>query len=262
MTARDITARTQAAAELERRHHETALLAAIAQGLSASLDLDTVLQRVVTGAQTLCGSARGFLSLRALGTEALVGHYESGAPRAGYVGMRLAPGQGMGGQVLRTGRPMRTADYIADPRFSKVSMVGVRMGGHLAMLAVPILRGEQVEGVLYVSNPVTQPFTDRDEDILVRLAAHAAIAIQNAQLYQRAQAEITARQQAEATLRQQAALLDSCPRRDHGVRYGAAARLLEPRGGDALWLDARGSAGPQSPHALADRVSPTAGGDP
>jgi len=68
--------------------------------------------------------------------------------------------------------------------------------------------GGQVEGVLYVSNPVTQPFTDRDEAILVRLAAHAAIAIQNAQLYQQAQAELTARQQAEATLRQQAALLD------------------------------------------------------
>lgn len=40
--ARDITVQTQAAAELERRRHETALLAAIAEGLSASLDLDTV----------------------------------------------------------------------------------------------------------------------------------------------------------------------------------------------------------------------------
>jgi PAS domain S-box-containing protein len=206
--ARDITARTQAAAELERRRHETVLLAAIAQGLSASLDLDTVLQRVVTGAQELCGSERAFLSLRVPGTEALVGRYEVGAPRAGYAGLRLAPGQGLGGQVLRTGQPWRTADYSADARFSKVSLVGVRMEGHLAMLAVPILMGGQVEGVLYVSNPVTQPFTDRDEDIVVRLAAHAAIAIQNAQLYQQAQAELTARQQAEATLRQQAALLD------------------------------------------------------
>ena len=86
------------------------------------------------------------------------------------------------------------------------------------MLAVPILMGGQVEGVLYVSNPVTQPFTDRDEDILVRLAAHAAIAIQNAQLYQQAQAELTARQQAEATLRQQAVSPGARPRRDHGVR--------------------------------------------
>ena len=201
--ARDITARTQATAELERRRHESALLAAIAQGLSASLDLDTVLQRVVTGAQVLSGSARAFLSLRDPGTETLVGRYESGAPRAGYVGLRLAPGQGLGAHVLRTGRPWRTADYIADPRFSKVSMVGVRMGGHLAMLAVPILMGGQVAGVLYASNPVTQPFTDRDEAMLVRLAAHAAIAIQNAQLYQQAQAELTARQQAEEAVQQQ-----------------------------------------------------------
>ena len=68
--ARDITARTQAAAELERRRHGKLLLAAITQGLSASLDLDTVLQRVVTGAQELCGSERAFLSLRVPGTEA------------------------------------------------------------------------------------------------------------------------------------------------------------------------------------------------
>jgi light-regulated signal transduction histidine kinase (bacteriophytochrome) len=124
------------------------------------------------------------------------------------VGLRLPPGQGVGAQVLRTGRPWRTADYRADTRFRQVSLVGVRTGGHLAMLAVPIQIGGQVEGVLYVSNPTTQPFTDRDEDILVRLAAHAAVAMHNAQLYQQAQAELTERQRAEAALAQAAAELE------------------------------------------------------
>ena len=81
------------------------LLAAITQGLSASLDLDTVLQRVVTGAQELCGSERAFLSLRVPGTEALVGRYEVGAPRAGYAGLRLAPGQGLGGRCSAPDSP-------------------------------------------------------------------------------------------------------------------------------------------------------------
>jgi len=206
--ARDITVRKQAEAELERRRQETALLAEVAQRLSASLDLETVLQHVVMGAQALCESERAFLSLRDPGTDALVGRYESGAPRTGYVGLRLAPGQGLGAHVLRTGQPWRTADYITDPRFSKVSVAGVRAGGHLAMLAVPIQLGGQVAGVLYVSNPTTQPFTDRDEAILVRLAAHAALAMQNAQLYQQAQAELTERQQAEAALAQAAAALE------------------------------------------------------
>ena len=65
---RDITARKQAEAELERRRQETTLLAELAQELSASLDLDTVLQRIVTGAQPLCGSARTLLALREPGT--------------------------------------------------------------------------------------------------------------------------------------------------------------------------------------------------
>ena len=68
------------------------------------------------------------------------------------------------------------------------------------MLAVPILTGTRVDGVFYVSNPSSHPFTDRDEELLVRLATHAAIAIQNAQLYRQAQEELAQRRQAEAHL--------------------------------------------------------------
>jgi PAS domain S-box-containing protein len=109
--ARDITARKQAEAELERRRQETALLAELAQGLSASLDLDTVLQRVLTGAQALCGSERALIALRDPSTDILVGCYEIGAPQMAYAGLRIAPGQGLGGQVLRTGRPWRTRGH-------------------------------------------------------------------------------------------------------------------------------------------------------
>jgi signal transduction histidine kinase len=65
-----------------------------------------------------------------------------------------------------------------------------------------------VYGVLYASNPTTQPFSDRDEAVLLRLATHAALAIQNAQLYQQAQAELTERTRAEAALAQAAAELE------------------------------------------------------
>ena len=206
--ARDITARKQAEAELERRRQETALLAELAQGLNASLELETVLQRVVTGAQELCGSERVLLALREPGTDTLVGRYESGVPQRASTGFQIAPGQGLGGQVLRTGRPWRTADYATDPRFSKEYLARARAAGHLAVLAVPIRMAARVEGVLYASNPTSRPFTDRDEAILVRLAAHAAVALQNAHLYQQAQAELAARRTAEAALAQAAAELE------------------------------------------------------
>ena len=205
---RDVTARQRAEAELERRRQETALLAELAQRLSASLDLDTVLQRVITGAQELCGSERVLIALREPGADVLVGRYEIGVPYMAYTGLRIAPGQGLGGQVLRTGQPWRTADYAADLRFSKEYLAGAREAGHLAVLAVPIVMDGRVEGVLYASNPAAKPFTDRDEEILVRLAAHAAVALQNAQLYRQAQAELAERRTAEAALAQAAAELE------------------------------------------------------
>jgi two-component sensor histidine kinase len=102
--------------------------------------------------------------------------------------------------VLRTARPWRTDHYATDPRFSKEYVAGAWAEGNIAVLAVPILTGTRVDGVFYVSNPPSHPFTDRDEELLVRLATHAAIAIQNAQLYRQAQEELTQRRQAEAHL--------------------------------------------------------------
>jgi PAS domain S-box-containing protein len=206
--ARDITSQKQAAAEMERQRQETELLAEIARNLSASLDLDTILQRVVTGAQELCGSERVFLALREPGSDTLVGRYEVGAPDMAYAGRRIEPGKGLGGQVLLTGRSWRTADYAADTRFSKEYVAGARAAGHLAVLAVPILIDTRVEGILYASNHVSRPFTDRHEAMLERLAVHAVLAMQNAQIYLQAQTELAERQKAEAALAQAAAELE------------------------------------------------------
>jgi PAS domain S-box-containing protein len=197
---RDITVQKQAEAEAERRRRETEMLADLAQSLSASLDLATVLQRVVAGAQELCASERAILMLREPDSDVLVGRYEVGAPHMAYAGLRIEPGKGLGGQVLRTARPWRTDNYATDPRFSKEYLAGARAEGNIAVLAVPILNGTRVDGVFYVSNPSSQPFTDRDEELLVRLASHATIAIQNAQLYWQAQEELAQRRQAEAQL--------------------------------------------------------------
>ena len=116
--------------------------------------------------------------------------------------------QGLGGQVLRTGQPWRTEDYAADPRFSKEFLARARAAGHLAVLAVPIVIAGRVEGLLYASNLASRPFTDADEAILVRLAAHAALAMQNAQLYRQAQADLAERRTAEAALARAAAELE------------------------------------------------------
>ena len=61
----------------------------------------------------------------------------------------------------------------------------VRNLGLVAVLTVPIIIGDDVEGLLYVNNLAARPFTAHDETALANLALHAAIAIQNARLFER-----------------------------------------------------------------------------
>jgi PAS domain S-box-containing protein len=196
----EVTARKQAEIEAEQRRREAEVLAQLAQTLNASLDLDTVLQRVAEGAQELCSSERALIMLREPGGEALISRYQAGFPQVPYVDLRIESGKGMGGWVLATRRPLRTANYAVDPRFSKDYLHHLRIDGQLAVLAVPITIGPQVEGVLYVSNSAACPFTARHEDVLLRLADYAATAIRNAQLYHAARDELARRTQAEAQL--------------------------------------------------------------
>src|SRR5919201_1446058 len=95
-----------------------AALAALAQTITASLEVDTILQRVTDGARELCHSDGAAIALREPGTEAAVIRYWAGRPYRGFLGAWIAPGEGIGGLVLATGRPCRTDDYEHDPRIS------------------------------------------------------------------------------------------------------------------------------------------------
>jgi signal transduction histidine kinase/DNA-binding response OmpR family regulator len=113
--------------------------------------------------------------------------YWTGVKYEGYEHATIEPGKGIGGQVLFTKRPFRTDNYAEDPRFSKDYMTWAHVNGTIASMVVPILIGDEVEGLLIVANHSPRPFTDADEAVLVRLANHVGIAIQNARLYENQQ---------------------------------------------------------------------------
>ena len=71
-----------------------------------------------------------------------------------------------------------------DPRFPKDYASWPHANRTIASMVVPILIGDEMTGLLIVTNACHRPFTDHDEDIPLRLAGHAAVAIQNAQLYE------------------------------------------------------------------------------
>jgi PAS domain S-box-containing protein len=170
-------------ADEERRRREAEILAELARTIGATLDLETVLRRVAEAAQELCRSDGATIALRLSDSDAVQPRYWTAAWYRDLNRVRIEPGKGLGGIVLVERRPMRTTDYLRDARISpdyhrQISDLGIR-----AKMAVPVLIDDRVEALLYVDNHSPRAFTDQDETVLVRLAAQAALAIRNAQLF-------------------------------------------------------------------------------
>jgi PAS domain S-box-containing protein len=179
------------AEEAERR---LAFLGEIAGSITSSLDLDTVLQRIVEGAKDLSHGDAAALLLRDE-SQAMVPRYRVGTRLGTFASLRIEPGQGLGGQVMVTGRPARTWHDLADPR-APVDLHSVaREAGPVSLMVVPITIEQRVEGLLYIAHAVGRTFGDEDEAICLRLAGQAAVAIQNATLFTR---EHSRRSEAEA----------------------------------------------------------------
>ena len=139
--------------------------------------------RCIGSCRELCDSDGAAIALCEPGAEAAVICYWAGRSYRGFQGVRIEPGEGIGGLVLATGRSYRTDDYGHDPRVSQAYRAVTQAGGTVAMLVVPIRCGARVEGLLYVDATRPRTFADSEETILQRLADHAAIALHNARLY-------------------------------------------------------------------------------
>jgi GAF domain-containing protein/CheY-like chemotaxis protein len=173
--------------EIDRQRREAEVFSSLARSLNASLELDEVLQAVSEAAKRLCEADLASIALKDPVCDDAVVRCLAGEHRQEALGLRIQPGRGVGGKVLMTGAPFRTADYAQDPRISKDYLPSTRAEGVVAELGVPIRIGDRVDGVLYVHGRIGRIFSQRHESVLLRLADQAAIAIRNASLFQRAQ---------------------------------------------------------------------------
>jgi len=219
--------------EAERGRREAELFTELARAVNASLDLDTVLGRVTAAAKDLCGAELSRIALWDAGREGMVFRYTVGTRVSDHDHVLLAPGKGLAGQVLATGRPARTPSVLDDPRLHPDYADMIRTEGSVAVLVAPIRMGERIEGLIYVDNRTSRPFTDRDEAILMRLADHAAIALRNARLFAGEQA---ARGEAEARAHRTRLLADVSRvltgSLDYEATLDAVAHLVVPSRAD------------------------------
>jgi signal transduction histidine kinase len=152
--------------------------------VAAELSVEEVLQRLVHSARELAGARYAALGLpdRGGGFRRFLtsGMSEELTASLGPLPRR----HGVLAAMLETDEPHRTSDIHGHPRFR-----GWWPAGHPDMrsfLGVPIVAPEGVIGAFYLTEKVDAPdFTDEDEELIGLLAAHAAIAITNARLYER-----------------------------------------------------------------------------
>jgi sigma-B regulation protein RsbU (phosphoserine phosphatase) len=158
------------------------LLYRVSQTFNSSLDLSEVLNRVMDEVIAATRAERGFLMLRQDD-----GAFRFGAARGLDQQTVEAPefqvSRGIVDRVAAEGKPLLTSDAQTDAWLA--SRDSVRMVGVRAILCVPLELKGRVDGVIYVDSRLqTGVFSSDDVDMLRGIASSAAIAIDNARLYQ------------------------------------------------------------------------------
>jgi signal transduction histidine kinase/HAMP domain-containing protein len=142
-----------------------------------------------------------------------------------FESFRLKVGEeGITGWVAAAGEPLLVPDVRQEPRYVKITDTQTRSG-----VAVPIMIKDEVTGVINVESDQLEAFDASDVAVLQSLGHQAAIAIQNAQLYEQAQ-QVATLEERQRLARE---LHDSVTQALYGVTLyaEAAARLLSA--GDA-----------------------------
>jgi two-component system NtrC family sensor kinase len=182
----------EVAGTLERRLTELEALAQIGRTVTATLDLDPVLTAVVEDAVRLTGAEEGSLLLLDPDSGELYMRASKNFDEEFARTFRLHVQDSLAGQVVASGEPVILDER--SPQKIKTSYL-VR-----SLLYVPLRVRRRTIGVLGVDNrKAGRNFSKEDQTVIMALADYAAIAIENARLYERTEAE---RRQLETVLTQ------------------------------------------------------------
>ncbi|HSM94177.1 MAG TPA: sensor domain-containing diguanylate cyclase [Anaeromyxobacteraceae bacterium] len=171
--------------ELKRTVDELQALNDIGRALTSTLDLPEVLRLVMARAQDLVKASRFSLLLIDDAASELRFEVASGPGSDRLASLRLPVGEGLAGWVARERQPVLVQDAARDPRFAPQydAATGQVTG---SLIAVPLVSKGRALGVIeVVSGRGERELTPEDLATVQALADHAAIAIENAQAFER-----------------------------------------------------------------------------
>jgi len=154
----------------------------------STFDLQAVLATLVESATRLCAAKDAFIFLRdgevlrvaarcgfASESQEYVEKHPIAVDRASVVG-----------RATIEGKLIHVPDVLADPEYTQHDIQ--KVVGYRAALGVPLLRGGNVAGVIFVARAVPRPFTAKQVELVTTFADQAVIAIENARLFDEVQA--------------------------------------------------------------------------
>jgi PAS domain S-box-containing protein len=188
--AHDITARKRAERKAEEEVRAWETLSRVGQAVAAQLELERIVQAVTDSAREISGAAFGafFYNVSGEGQESYSLYTLSGAPREAFGKFGMPRATGVFGPTYRGEGIVRSDDIIADPRYGKTPPHYGMPEGHppvRSYLGVPVIsRTGEVIGGLFLGHPERGVFTERSERLVAAIASQAAIAMDNAKLFQ------------------------------------------------------------------------------
>jgi two-component system NtrC family sensor kinase len=165
---------------LQQRVQELTVLYSIGKSVSTLMDLEELLERIVEAGVYITRAEEGFLLLRDESTNELYLRAAKNLGEQRAQRLRMPIDDSLAGQVVRTGKPIRINQGQVGTALKVKTGFLVR-----SIIQVPLTMGQQVIGVLAVDNQqADRVFSENDQYLLSALAGYAAIAIENARLYQ------------------------------------------------------------------------------
>jgi len=191
----------------ERARRERALVALFetAGDLSALRDTDQVLTAIVGRARDLVASDAAYITLFDETAGDTYMRVTTGIEGNEFKRLRLPIGAGLGGLVAASLTPQSTSSYLADAQFDHQHGIdrAVELEHLVAIAGVPILLGRRAIGVLFAANREARTWLEEDVTLLQSLADHAAIALENARLFEESAAAVRELTAANETIRGQ-----------------------------------------------------------
>lgn len=248
--ARDLDGETESYS-LVRRQRELASLYATAKSLTALGELDEVLRSIVHHAHDLIGTDFTYLSLVGA-DDRLSARASEGTISASFLAASIPADVGLGGKVLASHSPHWVRNYAAstlidhDPDFDRL----VITESLVALLGVPLLiRGEAV-GALFAADRSERSFQAEEIALLSAFADHAAVALDNARLYEESRTALQELQGAYRKIEEHMAVMERAQAAHEaltgvvlrGGTPGDVAQLLADQlGGSVTLLDRAGA---------------------